>query len=269
MHLKNMRKIFHFILLLICVLAPVQSMAQANFNNFTNQAWSEECGFWNDGGVYFTITNQVIRKMYFKNGEVYLTLTLGRPTARGNTLSYEYTDDTGEKSTETIELLSGGYRIISRLNKGVQQIKNGKWIEDNSDLKVIGSCAPDTDLFKDYEKAVGRFEKSENLRRNGYLKTNVIDLIVSSDQYMGKKVFLKCWVNLVDKFGGNCRSEDDAQSIGIDTKGIDKDLFKWMLLNCQNRFATENNANCKTLWLTGTVAGSSVPRLENVRYIDY
>jgi hypothetical protein len=86
---------------------------------------------------------------------------------------------------------------------------------------------------------------------------------------MGKKVFLKCWVNLVNKFGGNCRSEDDSQYIGIDPKGIDKDLFKWMLVNCQNRFVNENKPNCKTLWLTGTVAGSSVPRLENVKYVDY
>lgn len=269
MYFKNILKIFPCILLLICIVIPVKGMAQANFNMLLNQVWSEDCGYFNDGGVYFTNTNQVIRKIYFQNGEVYSTLVLGRPAVRGNILSYDYTNDAGEKGVETLELLSGGYRIIGRVDKGIQQIKNGKWIEDNSELKVIGSCASDTALFKDYEKATARFEKSENLRKTGYFKTNVIDLIVGSDQYMGKKVFLKCWVNLVDKFGGNCRSEDDSQFIGIDPKGIDKDLFKWLLVNCQNRFATENNANCKTLWVTGTVAGSSIPRLENVRYIDY
>ena len=269
MHFKNILKIFPFILLLICIVIPVKSMAQVNFNMLLNQVWSGECGYFDDGGVYFANTNQVIKKIYFQNGEVYSTLVLGRPTVRGNTLSYEYTNDAGEKGAETLELLSDGYRIIDRVDKGIQQIKNGKWIKDNSDLPIIEACASDTGPFKAYENAAVRFEKSENLRKTGYLKTNVIDLIVSSDQYMGKKVFLKCWVNLVDKYGGHCRSEDDSQFIGFNSKGIDKDLFKWMLVNCQNRFETENNTDCKTLWVTGTVVGSSVPRLENVRYIDY
>lgn len=266
---KIILKIIPVILVLLNLAVPAKCIAQVNINILLNKAWSEECGFFNDGGVYFTNTNQVIKKLYFEGGEVYSSLVLNRPTTRGNTLRYEYTNEAGERGIETIELIAGGYRVLERVFKGVQQIKNGKMVHDNSDLKIVGQCASDTYLYKDYEKAVIRFEQSEDLRKTGHLKTNVIDLIVGFDQYMGKKVFLKCWVNLVDKFGGNCRSEDDAQFIGIDPKGIDKDLFKWMLVNCQNRFENENNANCKTLWLTGTVSGSSVPRLENVRYVDY
>ena len=266
---KMILKIIPLIFFLFNIAISAKCIAQVNISMFLNQAWSEECGLFNDGGVYFTNTNQVIKKLYFEGGEVYSTLILTRLTTRGNTLKYEYTNEAGERGSETIELVTNGYRVLERFLKGVQQIKNGKMLQDNSDLKVISACASDTHLYRDYEKAVVRLEQSENLRKTGYLKTNVIDLIVGADQYMGKKVFLKCWVNLVDKFGGNCRSEDDAQFIGIDSKGIDKDLFKWMLTNCQNRFENENNSSCKTLWLTGTVSGSSVPRLENVRYVDY
>jgi len=245
-------------------------MADVNFDTFLNKAWGAKCGTFHYDGAFFIKKDQTVAKLYFFKNGVNSRRTLGKPTARGSKLSYEMTSDAGEKGIETIELVDDGYRVIERIFNGVQEIKNGKFLKDNTDVEVIVSCAPGTDIFEYYVKARNRYEKFENLLKLGHLETNVIDLIVDIDQYAGKKVLVKCWVNLMDGSGGNCRSEDDAQSVVLGIKGIDKDFFKWLLSNCPNRFANQNSGTCKELWVTGTVVRSSPTRLEDVRYvIDY
>jgi len=106
--------------------------------------------------------------------------------------------------------------------------------------------------------------KRDALKKSGVYETDVINLIVNFQSYKGKKVLLKCWINNVGSFGGNCRSEDDKQYISIDNEGIDKEDFKWLLESCRNQYYNDNHWYCKSAPIVATVEGSSVPRLTNV-----
>jgi len=110
--------------------------------------------------------------------------------------------------------------------------------------------------------------RREALRKAGVYDADVLNLIVNFQSYKGRKVFLKCWINNVGSYGGNCRSSDDKQSISIENTGIAKDDFKWLLENCRNQYYNENSSYCKSMPIVGTVEGSSVPRLTNVYFYD-
>lgn len=121
---------------------------------------------------------------------------------------------------------------------------------------------------KEAEAKKALLAKKEHLRRSNIYETDVISLIVDFKAYKGRRVYLKCWINLFSSYGGNCWSSNDTQSVAIDHVGMDKDLYKWLLLRCPNRFYNENNYKCRGMGVIATVGGSSVPRLENVVYYE-
>ena len=267
MYFKNIFKIILYILFLINLAIPEKCMADANFDTFLNQPFNTDCEA-GDEGVYFTNENQTVRKIYFKNLAQPRAWVLGMSISDGNTLSYEYVDQDGIKGTEKIEFFEIGYRVIERVHGGVQQIKNRRLLNSNSDLDISQKCQANSTIFKWYQyfqKEVGKFDR---LRALGYIEADVIDLIVSFDQYAGKKVFLKCWVHSVNSSGGSCRSDDVSQSVSLETKGIDKVFFRLLLLNCPYQSENQNRGYCRNLWVTATVSGSSVPRLEDLRPVD-
>jgi hypothetical protein len=108
----------------------------------------------------------------------------------------------------------------------------------------------------------------EALRKAGIYETDVLNLIVNFQSFKGKKVFLKCWINNMSSYGGNCRSSDDKQYVSIDNEGIDKEDFKWLLENCRNQYYNENSWYCRSAPVVATVDGSSVPRLTNVYFYE-
>jgi hypothetical protein len=269
MHFKKIFNFIPYILFSINIAMPAKCMADANFDTLLNQPFHIECQWTVDAGVYFANVNQVVKKIYFWKGDVVGTSVLGRSVARGNTLSYQFTNDTGNKGTETIELVNGGYRLMERVLDGVVLTKNGKNLRENSNTIANVSCPPNTMLFGDYEKTVSHVAKFDALRATGYLETNIVDVIVGFDEYIGKKVFLKCWINSMDSSGGSCSTEDDEHYVYMGTKGIDKKFFRWILGNCRAGFEQITSySECRALWITATVGGSTVPRLENLRPVD-
>lgn len=260
-------KIIPCILLLINIAIPIKCMADLDFDTFLNQPFKPDCEA-GDEGVYFTKENQTVRKIYFKNLAKSYAWVLGISISDGNALSYEYVDQDGIKGTEKIELFESGYRVIERVHGGVQQIKNRRLLNSNSDLDINQKCQANSRVFKAYQyfqKHVGKFDR---LRALGYIEADVIDLIVSFDEYAGKRVFLKCWVHSVNSSGGACRSDDVSQSVSLETKGIDKVFFRLLLLNCPYQSENQNTRYCRNIWVTATVGGSSVPRLVDVIPVD-
>ena len=256
-------KIIPCILLLINIAIPIKCMADVNFDPFLNQPFNTDCEA-GDEGIYFKKENQTIRKIYFKNGEDPHSWVLGISISDGNTLSYEYVDQGGIKGTEKIELFESGYRVIERIRGGVEQIKNRRILGNKSDLVISQKCQANSRVFEVYQRYKTYVRPLDRLRALGYIETDVIDLIVNFDQYVGKKIFLKCQLSSATSSGGSCRSEDDLQYVSWGTKGIDKIFFKQLLVNCAGP-EKQWTWYCKDIWVTATVGGSSVPRLEDLR----
>jgi len=90
------------------------------------------------------------------------------------------------------------------------------------------------------------------LKKEGVLRTDVIDLIVNFQKYKGKKVFLKCWVRYMGATGGYCGSRNEKQRVIISANGIDPYDFKWFLNECNGSQRT-NSKLCSGMVILGTV----------------
>lgn len=94
--------------------------------------------------------------------------------------------------------------------------------------------------------------------------TDVISLIVNLESLKGRKVYLQCAISSATASGAYCWSDNSAtQSVWIDVEGIDKQLFEYMLKKCLNRYEYAFYY-CGKVPITGTVVGSSPPRLKTV-----
>jgi hypothetical protein len=148
-----------------------------------------------------------------------------------------------------------------------------KRLSDERAAKAAAEKAEQEARAKERDRRSRESEKYVKARRDALKKadvieTDVLDLIVNAKSYEGKQVFLRCVINLMDSYGGNCWSADDKQRISIDNEGIDKENFKWLLQSCRNQYSTDNAQYCKYASIVGTVAGSSVPRLKNVYFYE-
>jgi hypothetical protein len=253
-----LKQIFLLIILFLNNISNAQNITESEL---IDGVWSGACKI--GGTSYFFIKNEnnklslitfepgkkywlyddIVVKSYFKDGVFYIQIK--DYWNRFITLQYF------NNSLKTIEI-SG---------------KNGAGEFSYSENIIKNYCEKNTIAFKNHLDVRARLNNYYSLIKNGAQDTDVINLIVNKAKYLKKKIVIDCTITSASSSGAICYDLNGKQFIEIDAKGIEKEFYKYILLNCNKLFSSENNNQCSEFFLQGVVEDGKYIKLINVSEI--
>lgn len=171
------------------------------------------------------------------------------------------TEDNDDNVIRTIKYDNNTWQTTEVLGK------NGPENISYLSQKIKLFCDPSSLSYKNTIKERAQLINYYSLLRRGVEETNPINLIVDKAKFLNKKIIIRCKINWASVTGASCYDEKDKQAIKIDTKGIDKEFFKYILSSCTQLYSKDNNFTCSQFLLQGVVEDGKELKLINVSEI--